>query len=597
MSPTPQPPDNNRTLLLVWIISFIGAPVAAGFAWNATNDLQLGIAVMILYLAVDITVGFVAKVWGNLSDKWADRTADKIDNRAVRAIGSRGYKKRYLQHLTYRYRDFDVKGLSTQGTYTLDLEKVFVELSVAPQAMHDIPTDPLHKIPDELSKGSHTIWQFLQADTLTDSHLAVIGAPGCGKTTLLKHMTLILASQQRDKPIDKLPILLFLRDLTDAIKTNPDLFLEQAVQSTLAKWKADAPEGWFEDQLKKGDCLILLDGLDEVADLDTRKTVVNWVEKQMTIYANNSFIVTSRPFGYISNPLSGVTVLEVRPFTVAQVKRFVQSWYLANEMMSSQKDDPGVQMKAKEGAEDLLKRIHGSGPLSDLAVNPLLLTMIATVHRYRSALPGRRVELYAEICEVFLGKRQEARGLKLDLTPAQKQRILQPLAYAMMVQEIREIGANDAESIIRDPLASVSPDIAAKDFLKGIENQSGLLIERENSVYSFSHLTFQEYLASVHVKEQNLVADMVTHVHESWWHETILLYSAKADATPIIAACLADDKPTIPALKLALLCQEEALEIDQNTRAKLERILDEGIEEKDEKRRRLIANVLLEMRL
>ncbi len=72
MSPTPQPPDNNRTLLLVWIISFIGAPVAAGFAWNATNDLQLGIAVMILYLAVDITVGFVAKVWGNLSDTWAD---------------------------------------------------------------------------------------------------------------------------------------------------------------------------------------------------------------------------------------------------------------------------------------------------------------------------------------------------------------------------------------------------------------------------------------------------------------------------------------------------------------------------------------------
>ncbi len=490
-----------------------------------------------------------------------------------------------------------MKGLSTQGTYNLDLEKVFVELSVSPQAIHEIPVDPLHKIPEELSQGSHTIWQFLQADNLASPNLAVIGAPGCGKTTLLKHMTLVLARQQKNKPVDKLPVLLFLRDLTGAIQNDPDLFLENAIQSTLKKWKADAPQGWFEEQLKKGHCLILLDGLDEVADLKIRQAMVAWVEKQMQIYATNNFIVTSRRFGYISNPLSGVSVLEVRPFTAAQVNRFVQNWYLANEIMSSQKNDPGVQMKAQEGAEDLLKRINASGPLSDLAVNPLLLTMIATVHRYRSALPGRRVELYAEICEVFLGKRQEARGLKLDLTPAQKQRILQPLAYVMMVQKIRETGAESAESIIRSPLTSVAPDIAAKDFLKGIENQSGLLIERENGIYSFSHLTFQEYLASVHVKEQNLVAEMVTHVHESWWHETILLYSAKADATPIIAACLADDKPTIPALKLALLCQEEALEIDQDTRAKLEQILDEGIEDEDEERRRLIANVLLEMRL
>ena len=39
-----------------------------------------------------------------------------------------------------------------------------------------------------------------------------------------------------------------------------------------------------------------------------------------------------------------------------------------------------------------------------MAVNPLLLTMIATVHRRGNVLPGKRVELYKEICQVLNGK-------------------------------------------------------------------------------------------------------------------------------------------------------------------------------------------------
>ena len=120
-----------------------------------------------------------------------------------------------------------------------------------------------------------------------------------------------------------------------------------------------------------------------------------------------------RALGYRDNPLSGVNVLDVRPFNSEQVTSFVQRWYVANEIKAQQRDDPGVRKDARTGARDLLDRLHGAPALSDLAVNPLLLTMIATVHRYRSSLPGRRVELYAEICEVSLGKRQQSRGIRL----------------------------------------------------------------------------------------------------------------------------------------------------------------------------------------
>jgi hypothetical protein len=84
------------------------------------------------------------------------------------------------------------------------------------------------------------------------------------------------------------------------------------------------------------------------------------------------------------------------------------------------------------------------------------------------------LELYAEICEVFLGKRQQARGLELDMTPAQKQRVLQPLAYAMMTHQQREIPLAEAVDVIREPLARVSaPGISSLPVRQRTPHSSG----------------------------------------------------------------------------------------------------------------------------
>ena len=70
------------------------------------------------------------------------------------------------------------------------------------------------------------------------------------------------------------------------------------------------------------------------------------------------FVITSRPFGYRDNALSGVMVSGACPFTFEQIRHFVQNWYRTNEVMSSQKDDPGVRMRANAGAQDLLRQIQ-----------------------------------------------------------------------------------------------------------------------------------------------------------------------------------------------------------------------------------------------
>ena len=583
-------------LILGVLFAAAGIPVFNQL-YKHTQSLPISIGVTIAYEIVVVIVGFLAKVWQKVEGKLVDRLANWIDQ-TFQSLFS-GYRKRYLEFLVYQNRAFDVKGLTTQGPYNLELERVYVQLGVDPTSLPGANSNPVLSLPEHLRSGSHIIWQYVKDKSVQGNNYAILGAPGSGKTTLLKHMALTLAAPkpQRQKigAPDLLPILLFLRDHAQAIKANPSTLLAQLIRDQFQSRQAPLPpDGWLENYLKDGKCLIMLDGLDEVADLHTRKQVVNWVEQCMVAYGKNHFILSSRPHGYKSNPLSNVNVLQVRSFTSGQIEQFVNNWYLANEIKSSQKDDPGIREDARSGATDLLSRIRSTGTLADLAVNPLLLTMIATVHRFRSSLPGRRVELYAEICEVFLGKRQQARGLQLDLTPAQKIRVLRQLAYQMMEKELRVIDKDDALRIIAKPLSAVSPQTKGADFLTDVENTSGLLVEFESGSYSFSHLTFQEYLASIHVIEARLERELIKHVDNSWWQETIRLYCAQTDASQVITACLSSTNTN--ALSLAIECMDEAREVSPETRAQYQEVIDKGVEDPDPERRKTIASAILKHR-
>jgi predicted NACHT family NTPase len=415
----------------------------------------MAIALGIAYEAVVFGFGFVTKIWERLQSKWVDALADWTDAK-IRGLLS-NFEHRYLRQLVFKHRTFDVKGLTTQSIHALEIEQVFVELAVAPQAAHTSSADPILNVRPDPGDSPRTIWEYFRTEKIGTHNLAILGAPGSGKTTLLKHVALALAGSSRKRLLKATPILIFLRDHSDLIKANPDASLAQVIRDSLTKMGCPPPAGWPERRLEDGKFLVMMDGLDEVADANTRRLVVSWVDRQIENNGNNRFLVTSRPFGYRDNPLSAVTVLVVRPFNSDQVRQFVHNWYLANEIMSAQKTDAGVQMAAAEGAEDLLRRLRNTPALSDLAVNPLLLTMITTVHRYRSSLPGRRVELYAEICDVFLGKRQQARGLSLDLTPAQKKQVLAPLALQMMRDRHREITLSEAAKAIADSLVECQP--------------------------------------------------------------------------------------------------------------------------------------------
>ena len=297
-------------------------------------------------------IAFGKKVWGKLEPKAVDFVAQRLEHHAAVIIA--GYPKLYAKHLYYKHRTFDVKGFSTQGKFALELENVYVDLDVDPAAVGTISSDPIH-LPKEAEKsGDRGIFVWLKADPDEPRNFAIVGPPGSGKTTLLKHLALLLAA--RKAPIRLMPVLLFLRDYAATIGANADIKLAELIEASLKD--LPPPARWFQDRLGKGKCLIMFDGLDEVADPDLRLKVVRWVERQVEVLGANRFLVSSRPNGYRDNPLSGFTVLQVLPFNRDQVERFVRNWYFANEVVAHQKNDPGVQMEATKGADDLLDRLR-----------------------------------------------------------------------------------------------------------------------------------------------------------------------------------------------------------------------------------------------
>ncbi|GLZ43290.1 NACHT domain-containing protein [Actinokineospora sp. NBRC 105648] len=475
------------------------------------------------------------------------------------------FDKHYRDFVSAGVRRVDLQGLATKSFYTPDLEDVFVDVGLVPRAAHNIEGHLLPEVP-------HETIDRRSLETLLDhespSIVAVIGSPGSGKTTLLRHTTrkICRRKKRRRRPT---PILLFLRDHVRWIISTPQDGLASLLTHSLTQNSLVVPLGWFEQRLQSGDCVVFLDGLDEIALPEHRKAVAEWIEVQTTRYAKNDFVITSRPHGYRTTPIDGATVVQVQPFSEEQVKLFVHRWYEAVERhgMGNSEDDDESTGSFQTGADDLLDRLKNSVGLADLTANPLLLTMIVNVHRHRGALPGSRVELYGEICQVMLWRRQEAKKLTVALRGDKRETLLQKLAFTMMEQRVRDLPKAKVLGALRPSMRRLSKDLSAEEFLDDL-GVNGLLIEREAEVFSFCHHTFQEYLASAYIQSKGRVDVLVENVDDIWWRETAILYASRADADRVINACITSGSVT--ALALAFDCVEQDGDVDPDLRARLD---------------------------
>jgi predicted NACHT family NTPase len=253
-------------------------------------------------------------------------------------------------------------------------------------------------------------------------------------------------------------------------------------QAQLDKPHLNTPADFGRKMLDRGDLLILLDGLDEVADPGQREKVARWIEAALTAYPDCRFVFTSRFAGYTTDARlnAGFLEMQIRPLTKSQADGFIRNWYGLVERWRCG-DPEQAAVAAEENAGDLIHRLEApefrSARVFELTRNPLLLTNICLIHMDRGNLPHTRVSLYEVCTEILLQLWREAAGIRATLPAKKSIRVLQKAAHWMHQQEKRtRASASELAPVIEPALKAVGWDGGgAGEYLRAIRDESGIL--------------------------------------------------------------------------------------------------------------------------
>ena len=346
--------------------------------------------------------------------------------------------------------------------------------------------------------------------------LMILGGPGTGKTTFLRKIGLeALKGQIGEYKHPYIPVLIELKNFQSG-----KIDLEAAIAKEFLNCGLLDYEDFAVKCLENGKLLILFDGFDELPREqmgNMRTAIQNFVNS----YSDNRFIVSCRIAAYRYNFLR-FTDMAIAEFDNSQIKSFITKWF---------------QSKPKQG-ENCWNELtsHNHVAAKELAQNPLLLTLICLLYQRASQFPTNRATLYEKALRVLLEEwnaekeiPNHPRQIYKGLDTKRKESMLAEIAHnsfcddRFFFQE-REI-AKQIEQILKEMLSEES--INGRHVLEDIEMQHGLLVTRAETVYSFSHLTIQEFLTAQHIydDDEKIKQLVVKNLYDTRWREVFLLLS------------------------------------------------------------------------
>ncbi|ARV59167.1 signal transduction protein [Nostocales cyanobacterium HT-58-2] len=346
------------------------------------------------------------------------------------------------------------------------------------------------------------------------SKLMVLGKPGAGKTTFLKYLAMQCIEGQFQS--DRFPIFITLKDFAEA-PGQPNVL--KYITKWLSNHKLTNAKGLAEQLLREGKVLVLLDGLDEVQEKDTKR-VLNQVQEFSYQFNNNQFVITCR-IAAKEYTFQGFTEVEVADFNKDQIATFAQNWFSVK--------DP---VKGKR----FIQKLEENKPIQELATSPLLLTLLCLVFGEAGNFPVNRSELYKEGIDVLLKKWDVGRNIERDevykdLSLQRKEDLLSHIALTTFERGDYFFKKKTVEEYIIDFISNLRNarteqkelELDSEAVLKSIEAHHGLLVARATGIYSFSHLTFHEYFTAREIKERSAWEKLTKHITEKRWREVFLL--------------------------------------------------------------------------
>ncbi len=467
-------------------------------------------------------------------------------------------------------------------------------------------------IPEEAEPSS--LFDFLQTPqslsvTLSRAlaahpHLAVLGDPGSGKSTLIRWLALIYARGPEAVRAalgwaeDRLPIVLPAAEFALALQEQPHLSLESYLLDRYGPARRlEALRPLLEAALAGERIFLLVDGLDEVMSLEARRTLIERLQRLLRRHPKIRILVTSRIAGYHAAPLGEPFVLAyLLPLEDPAIRSFLERWTRALEQaLRGQRDlPPAVEGQIGRRAQAMAAAILEAHPgIREMARNPLMLTAMALIYEQGTRLPEQRIELYRLLIEAFVETWNRARSLTgrpIDLYLGERRldepfavRILGPLAFEMHRDQP---GGWMPREALRDRIARLlrereevpmdRAEALADDLLRLIQEGTGLLVERGQGLFGFLHRTFEEYLAARYLADRfhpaDPLADIRPFLHHPAWREVILLLAAwlgrtsERMSTALIEAILSAESPYEDLvrrdLRLAARCLAEGVRVE-----------------------------------
>jgi len=400
-----------------------------------------------------------------------------------------------------------------------------------------------------------------QAETLidavvADSRLVLLGDPGIGKSTFLNYVAWLLSHPATNHLVERLgwhlPIPMVLRELPVRGITDFDGLLRAFLGHDMSAPLREDDGLYLKQVLADGQAFLLLDGIDELGDPETRENLRTAVFDGIAQYPDCRWLLASRIVGYDEVPLDAahsrsdgdpfpedpnvepnletsnrdakrafreafyrvkrkpidgqVSVRYIAPFDDPRIAAFARNWYVQREAAAT---------RAGANASHLVRAVHADESILRLARVPNLLTMMALIHRIEATLPHGRALLYERIAEAYLESIDKFRGI--DSSPhdlPRKKAWLARVGFEMQRRRTSEgrphgtdilMEADTVRGWLSEAMgrSQTLPDApSAEEFLKVVGRRSGLFLPRGEGLYAFVHLSFQEYFAAVALKRE-----------------------------------------------------------------------------------------------
>ncbi|MEN1994874.1 MULTISPECIES: NACHT domain-containing protein [Stenotrophomonas] len=354
----------------------------------------------------------------------------------------------------------------------------------------------------------------------------LVGDAGAGKTTLLIRLAYLIAKQSVvSEKRYKVPLFIRAHELVDAAG--------HTVFSVLEKISLKLPglqsSPFSLDDLEAGVVVLLVDGLDELAENNDRQSVVDFLRIFMEQYSKCSVVLGSRPYTSISK-LEGLEAFQryrISPLNMEDASKMLNGIH-------------GEGIANGEWRREILRKldsIHG------IELNPLLVTVFAvSAGGDKRDIPANITELFSKFCELMLGRWDEKKGMSQQYQSKVKDHLLSAFAFDLQSSGHSKFTRDQFVCYAREKLIAMNLAADLDVMVSEIVDRSGLL-RGDSEEMEFKHHLLQEFFAAKGFPDVNHVKDVI---NDEWWRNSVVFYFGGQPDSVTDLLDIATDQATRP---------------------------------------------------